>query len=71
MKKVIVIIISLMLVVIITGMGNKAGAEDVSGVVESATGTAKELEPVNKGIPGVSEEIGVDGVRTITINLSE
>ncbi len=75
MRKAIVIIISFMMVVVISGMGSKTEAEDVETglkpVSETAGAGLKPAEPVNKGIPGVTEEVSADGVRTITINLSE
>ncbi len=80
MKKIIIVIISLMMVVVISGMGSKTEAEEMGNTVNVETGLKPvsdtagaglkpAAEPVNKDILEVPEEIGADGIKTITVNL--
>ncbi len=69
MKKMILIICWLFLIVcwpvgVMLRGGDNAGA----GIKAAPAASA---ETANKNIPGVTEEIGSDGVKTVTINLSE
>ncbi|MEM5777501.1 MAG: hypothetical protein QXJ06_03560 [Candidatus Aenigmatarchaeota archaeon] len=63
MKKIMVIIVSLMVAIMISGMGSKAGAEDVETGIKSVSNTGQTgYEVVNKRIVGEREENDLDEI---------